>query len=136
MWSFTALQSFIKHRGGQIGASLCNKNELDVVKDFIIESQKSTTKIVLPIDCIVSDNIASKTNIKCCNIMSIPNNYMGVDIGKETIQLFRKFITNSKLILWNGPMGIFETKEFYKMTISTMRLWPGVSIFIVLSSVY
>ena len=107
---------FIKHMGGQIGDSLCNNDELDVVKDFLIKSEKSTTKIVLPIDCIVSDSITFKTNIKCCNIMSIPDNYMGVDIGNKTVQLFRKFIANSKLILWNGPMGIFEVKEFSRGT--------------------
>ena len=103
---------FIKYMGGQIGASLCNNHELEVVKNFLIQSEKSKTKIVLPIDCIVTDNIVGKTNIKSCNIMSIPDGYMGVDIGTQSVQLFRKFIINSKLILWNGPMGIFETQEF------------------------
>ena len=103
---------FIKYMGGQIGSSLCNNHELEVVKNFLIQSEESTTKIVLPLDCIVTDNIVAKTNIKSCNIMSIPDGYMGVDIGMQSVQLFRKFIINSKLILWNGPMGIFETQEF------------------------
>lgn len=103
---------FIKYMGGQIGGSLCNNDELEVVKKFLIQSEKSATKIVLPIDCIVTDSISLKTNIKSCDIMSIPDGYMGVDIGLNSVQLFQKFITNSKLILWNGPMGIFETQEF------------------------
>jgi len=103
---------FTKHMGGQIGGSLCNNDEVEVVKKFLHQSAKSKTKIVLPIDCLVTDSISSKTNIKYSNIMSIPEGYMGVDIGVKSVQLFQKFIVNSKLILWNGPMGIFETPEF------------------------
>ena len=103
---------FIKYMGGQIGGSLCNNDEIEVVKQFLLQSEKSITKIVLPIDCVVTDNISSKTNIKSCKIMSIPDGYMGVDIGMKSVELFREFITNSKLILWNGPMGIFEDEEF------------------------
>ena len=103
---------FIKFMGGKIGGSLCKHNEVEVVKKFLFQAKKSTTKIILPIDCVVTDSISSKTNIKYCDIMSIPDGYMGVDIGDFSVKLFRKYIANSKLILWNGPMGIFEAEEF------------------------
>ena len=75
-------------------------------------SKKSDTKIILPIDCVVTNNIKEKSNIKYSDIMLLPNDYMGVDIGPKTIKLFQEIIFQSKLIMWNGPMGIAEINEF------------------------
>ena len=103
---------FVKQGGGAIGDSICLDEELDVVADFLLKSNKTNTNIILPVDCLVTNSIQKRSNISIKKIDKIPQNYMGVDIGPKTIQLFEKNILDSKLILWNGPMGIAEIEEF------------------------
>jgi phosphoglycerate kinase len=103
---------FVKYLGGEIGASLCRNEELDVVEKFLLDAKKSTTKIILPVDCCVTNSIEKREDIKILNINKIPENYMGVDIGPKTIKLFSDFIQISRSIMWNGPMGVSEIDEF------------------------
>ena len=103
---------FIKQSGGEIGQSLCLNEELDVVANFLFKANESNTNIVLPEDCVVTDNIKNCSNISVSKIDKIPNKYQGVDIGPKTINLFEKYILDSRLIMWNGPMGIAEIEEF------------------------
>jgi phosphoglycerate kinase len=103
---------FVKKGGGEIGESLCLDEELDVVADFLLQANKTNTNIILPVDCVITNSIKNRSNISISQIDRIPKNYMGVDIGPKTIQLFEKHILDSKLIMWNGPMGIAETEEF------------------------
>ena len=70
------------------------------------------TNIILPVDCVITNNIKSRSKISIKEIDSIPENFMGVDIGPRTIKLFKKYILDSKLIMWNGPMGIAEVEDF------------------------
>jgi len=103
---------FVRKTGGQIGSSLCLDDELEIVADFLYKAKKTKTNIILPVDCVITDNIKSRSRISIKEIDSIPENYMGVDIGPKTIKLFEKYILDSKLIMWNGPMGIAEIEEF------------------------
>ena len=103
---------FIKHLGGEIGSSLCNNNELIVVETFLQKLKKSTTKIVLPIDVVATENIDSQESVIIPESFSIPENHMGVDIGPKTVELFNIRIKESKSIVWNGPMGISEIEAF------------------------
>lgn len=103
---------FIKYNGGHIGRSICSESELSVVESFLKQANKSNTKINLPIDCIVTDDITQKTNQRAVDIRLIPEGYFGVDIGPKTVQFFCRRIKGSKLIVWNGPMGISEIQEF------------------------
>ena len=103
---------FIKYLGGAIGTSLCNNDELDVVQEFLSESKKSTTKIILPKDCVTTSSLRDINSIVVNDIMSIPPNLMGVDIGPKTITMFNDIIINSKSIMWNGPMGVSEIDTF------------------------
>jgi len=103
---------FIKYIGGTIGDSIFQADELEVVKEFLHKASKSKTKIFLPEDCLITDNISQKTNKSYVDISNIPNGYMGVDIGLNSIKLFANIISKSKLIMWNGPMGISEVKEY------------------------
>ncbi len=107
---------FIKRSGGEIGESLCLEKELDVVADFLFQATKTNTNIILPVDCVVTDSIQNRSNISIAQINKISKNYMGVDIGPKTISLFEKYILASRLIMWNGPMGIAETEEFAQGT--------------------
>ena len=103
---------FIKYNGGQIGRSICSESELSVVESFLKQANKSNTKIILPIDCIITDDITQKTNQRTVDIRLIPEGYFGVDIGPKTVQLFCGRIKGSQLIVWNGPMGISEIQDF------------------------
>ena len=107
---------FIKSSGGEIGESLCLEEELNVVADFLFQATKTNTNIILPVDCVVTDSIKNRSNISIAQIDKISKNYMGVDIGPQTISLFEKYILTSRLIMWNGPMGIAETEEFAQGT--------------------
>ena len=103
---------FIKYLGGNIGSSLCRLEEISVVENFFKKANKSKTKIILPIDCFVTSNIEKRADVKILEISKIPQNYMGVDVGPKTIELFSGVIRNSQTIMWNGPMGISEIDEF------------------------
>ena len=97
--------TFLKARGENIGKSLCEDDYLKYCRDLL----NKTNKIILPVDSIVSENMESasfhETNI-------INDNEMGLDIGSKTIQLFKKYILDSKTIIWNGPMGVFENPHY------------------------
>ena len=101
-----------KYLGGKIGDSIFQADELEVVKEFLHKASISKTKIFLPEDCLITNNISQKTNKSYVDISNIPKGYMGVDIGLNTIRLFSDIISKSKLIMWNGPMGISEVKEY------------------------
>jgi phosphoglycerate kinase len=103
---------FIKYLGGEIGNSIFQENELKVVKEFLDQAKNSKTKIVLPIDCLITNSIDKKTDQSYTDIKNIPEHHMGVDIGVRTIKLFSDVISKSKLIMWNGPMGISEIEDF------------------------
>jgi len=103
---------FIKYLGGLIGKSLCEDEELEVVKSFLIKSKASKTKILLPLDSVITSSISKKSNIQITDIQNIPDSFMGVDIGPKSLNCFKEIINNSKLIMWNGPMGISEIEEF------------------------
>ncbi|MBJ05143.1 MAG: phosphoglycerate kinase [Flavobacteriales bacterium] len=103
---------FIKFNGGKIGSSLCNDSEVKIVKDIYNDFKNSSTKLILPVDCVTTTDLIRKTDIKICNIKNISRSSMGVDIGPKTIQLFKSYINKSKTIMWNGPMGVSEFDEF------------------------
>jgi len=103
---------FIKYMGGEIGNSIFQEKELTVVEAFLKQSKHSKTKIVLPTDCIATRDIITREDQKVTDIMSIPKHLMGVDIGPNTINIFKDVISNSQAIMWNGPMGVSEVTDF------------------------
>ncbi|MBK6835000.1 MAG: phosphoglycerate kinase [Bacteroidetes bacterium] len=104
--------TFVKAVGGQIGKSLCEDDRLEVAKDLLIKAKAKGVNLYIPTDAIVADNFANDANKKECKIDAIPNGWMGLDIGAETIQKYSEVIAASKTILWNGPMGVFEMSSF------------------------
>ena len=83
-----------------------------MVEAFLKQSKHSKTKIVLPTDCIATRDIITREDQKVTDIMSIPKHLMGVDIGPNTINIFKDVISNSQAIMWNGPMGVSEVTDF------------------------
>jgi phosphoglycerate kinase len=110
--------TFIKAQGGNVGSSLVEDDYLDTAKTILEKAKANNTTICLPSDTIIADNFANDANHKSCAIESIPNGWMGLDIGEKTAEDFGNVIQQSATILWNGPMGVFEMDNFAKGTIS------------------
>ncbi len=104
--------TFIKALGGNIGNSLCELDKLDWALTLLDKAKKLGVNIVLPSDVIVADKFANDANIKTCDINNIPDGWMGLDIHKQSLDSFKQIILASKVVLWNGPMGVFEMPSF------------------------
>jgi len=105
--------TFLKAQGHEIGKSLCEEDKLDLAKEIL---DKAKDKLVLPIDVVCASEFSNDADIKVVDINGIPDNYMGLDIGPNSISLFEKVLNNAKTVLWNGPMGVFEMSNFAKGT--------------------
>jgi phosphoglycerate kinase len=104
--------TFVKAMGGTIGKSLCEDDRLETAKELLTKAKQKGVQLHLPTDAVIADNFANDANHKQCAINSIPDGWMGLDIGAESIKQFSEVIKNSKTILWNGPMGVFEMSNF------------------------
>jgi phosphoglycerate kinase len=104
--------TFIKARGGKIGASLCEDDRLQTALDILEKAKQKNVSIHLPETSIIADKFAADANTKDCPSDQIPDGWMGLDIGGKAIGIFSEIIGKSKTILWNGPMGVFEMEKF------------------------
>ncbi|MDP2385280.1 MAG: phosphoglycerate kinase [Bacteroidota bacterium] len=104
--------TFVKAMGGQIGKSLCEDDRLETAKALLEKAKTRGVNLYIPTDAIIADNFSNDANKKECKINEIPEGWMGLDIGKETIKKYGEVIAASKTILWNGPMGVFEMSSF------------------------
>lgn len=104
--------TFLKKKNNiKIGNSLFDKEGYDMIDDIYDFAEKNNVKIYLPIDIIIADNFSNDANFKTIE-NDIPDGWMGLDIGKKSINYFGEIIKKSKTILWNGPMGVFEFENF------------------------
>ena len=108
--------TFFKAQGGQIGKSLVEDDKLDLAKSLLMKAKEKGVQIHLPVDSVVADNFSNNANIKTTNSDNIVDGWMGLDIGPNAIDAFSRVILESKTILWNGPMGVFEMINFSKGT--------------------
>lgn len=108
--------TFFKAMGGQIGNSLVEEDKLDLAKELISKAKEKGVDLQLPKDSIVADNFSNDANTQTSDNYAIPDGFMGLDIGPESREVFSKIIENSKTILWNGPMGVFEMSNFAQGT--------------------
>ena len=111
--------TFIKSKGGEIGNSLCEDEFLDEAQKILLLAKNRNVKVHLPDDVVVSQKFSNNSNTDIVNINDIPKNMEGLDIGPMTINKFDQIILNSKTILWNGPLGVFEMSNFQKGTKQT-----------------
>ena len=110
--------TFIKAQGGDIGNSLVENDKLDLALEILKACDENDVNIYLPFDNVVADSFSNDANTKITNVYDIPDGWMGMDVGPETNKLFSDVIKNSKTILWNGPLGVFEMSNFAKGTIA------------------
>jgi phosphoglycerate kinase len=108
--------TFFKALGGNIGKSLVEEDKLDLAKELIQKAKAKGVDLLLPIDSIIADKFDSNANTETANNTAIRDGWMGLDIGPQASQVFSKVIEESKTILWNGPMGVFEMEKFEKGT--------------------
>ncbi len=108
--------TFAKAQGGNIGNSLCEDDYLNTAIEVLKKAKEQGVEIHLPVDSINADSFSNDANRELTDAMNIPDGWMGMDIGHKTIENYKQCIMNSKTILWNGPMGVFEFENFSKGT--------------------
>jgi phosphoglycerate kinase len=104
--------TFLKAQGYEIGKSLLEEDKMDLALSFMKKAEENGVKLYLPIDVVVADDFSADANTEVVDLNSIPKDWEGLDIGPKTADLYADVIANSKLIIWNGPMGVFELKPF------------------------
>jgi phosphoglycerate kinase len=104
--------TFFKAQGGQIGNSLVEEDRVQTAKDLLEKAKTKNVKIHLPADSIIADKFDANANTKEAQNNAIPEGWMGLDIGEKARKQFREVILQSKTVLWNGPMGVFEMEKF------------------------
>lgn len=104
--------TFFKALGGNIGNSLVEQDKLDLAKELIQKAKAKNVDLHLPIDSIVADKFDAHANTNVANNNAIQTGWMGLDIGPQAVEVFSRVVENSKTILWNGPMGVFEMEKF------------------------
>ena len=109
--------TFFKAMGGNIGSSLLEADKLDLANELIAKAKEKGVNLLLPVDSLIADAFNNDANKKTADNNEIPDGWMGLDIGPAASADFAKVIENSKTILWNGPMGVFEFDNFAQGTI-------------------
>ncbi|MDD3743107.1 MAG: phosphoglycerate kinase [Lentimicrobiaceae bacterium] len=113
--------TFIKAMGGKIGKSLVEDDLLELTKNTLEGAKMHGVNLILPVDAIAADAFANDAKTRLVKADEIPDGWMGLDIGPESIALFNKVLMNSKTILWNGPMGVFEMPNFAEGTVQIAK---------------
>ena len=104
--------TFTKAMGHEIGASLLEEDKIELAKSFVEKAKAKGVNFYMMEDCVVADKFAADATTQVVDVDSIPEGWMGLDIGPKTVDTYRKVITDSKLVIWNGPMGVFEMPAF------------------------
>ena len=113
--------TFIKNNGGAIGDSIFEKDKLNDCSKIISLAEQKNVNVFLPEDVVASNEFSNEGLKKAVNIYNIPKGWQGLDIGPLTISKFKKIVTESKTILWNGPMGVFEMPSFEQGTLAIAK---------------
>ena len=109
--------TFIKAQGGKIGNSICEDDKMELALDILKQAEAKGVQIHIPVDVIAADDFSNDANTQVCDITNIPDGWEGVDAGPKSIAMFDKVVNESKTILWNGPLGVFEMEKFANGTI-------------------
>jgi len=110
--------TFLKAQGGEIGNSLFEEDRVETARKLLITAEEKGVKIYLPVDSVIADNFDNNANTKVVPSAEIPAGWMGLDIGAEARKTFSDVIKSSKMIIWNGPMGVFEMESFANGTLT------------------
>ncbi len=108
--------TFYKARGLNVGKSLVEEDKLELAKSLEAKAKEKGVGLLLPTDVVVADNFAADANAQTVSVEAIPDGWMGLDIGPDSIKVFQDALADCKTVIWNGPMGVFEFDKFAKGT--------------------
>lgn len=117
--------TFTNALGYSVGDSICEKDKISLARDIMAKAKEKGVKILLPLDNVVGLEYSADTEFKTVDSDKIPNGWTGLDIGPKTIKLFSETILKAGTIIWNGPMGVYEWKNFQKGTAEIARAVAG-----------
>lgn len=109
--------TFIKALGGKIGNSICEDDKLDLALDILKKAKEKNVQVHLPVDILAADAFAADANVQVVAANEIPDGWQGLDVGPKTLESLKPVVAESKIILWNGPLGVFEMEKFANGTI-------------------
>lgn len=104
--------TFLKAQGYEIGSSLLEADKIDLANQFIEKAAERNVNLVLQVDAVVANEFSDEAEYKTVTVEDIEAGWMGLDIGPKTSEIYRDIVLNSELIIWNGPMGVFEIEQF------------------------
>ena len=104
--------TFVKAQGHEIGKSLLEEDKIDLANEFMAKAKEKNVNFLMPVDIVVANDFSDTADTKIVPVNEIPADWEGLDIGPKTREIYRKTIQESALILWNGPMGVFEMNSF------------------------
>ena len=104
--------TFFKAQGYGVGNSICEEDKLDLAKEIMAKAKQKNVKLMLPVDTVVGKEYKEDTESKTVKSSEIPDGWQGFDIGEETIKMFSNELQSAKTVVWNGPLGLFEFKQF------------------------
>ncbi|MFT6930677.1 MAG: phosphoglycerate kinase [Candidatus Paceibacteria bacterium] len=110
--------TFIKAKGGKVGDSICEDDKMELALDILKQAKQKGVKVHIPVDVLAADSFSNDANTKIVAVDAIPDGWQGLDAGPKTLANFKEVILESKTILWNGPIGVFEMDSFAKGTIA------------------
>lgn len=113
--------TFYKAEGLEIGKSLCEDDKLDLAKELMARAEQFGKKLILPSDTVIADAFSNDAHRKTVSSAAIPADWMGMDIGPDTMGRFTDLIVNAQTIVWNGPMGVFEMPNFAEGTLAVAQ---------------
>jgi phosphoglycerate kinase len=119
--------TFYKAQGLEIGNSLLEADKVDLAKDILASAAKKNIKLLLPVDTVIADKFANDANFKTVPVNQIPAGWSGLDIGPESVKLFRAELQQAKTVVWNGPMGVFEMDNFAKGTVAIAQILADIT---------
>jgi phosphoglycerate kinase len=110
--------TFVKGKGGSVGDSICEDDKMDLALDILKQAEAKGVKVHIPVDVLAADAFDNNANTQFVDVDKIPDGWQGLDAGPKTLENFKEVILNSKTILWNGPVGVFEMETFAEGTIA------------------
>ncbi|MCD6505470.1 phosphoglycerate kinase [Candidatus Poribacteria bacterium] len=114
--------TFLKAQGYNVGKSIVEDDKLDLARQIMNEAKEKGVEFKLPVTTVIADRFAPDANSKVVKSTEIPDGWLGVDIGPETVEEFSKVIGRAKMIIWNGPLGVYEFDKFAKGTVAVAKL--------------
>lgn len=109
--------TFVKALGGNIGNSICEDDKLDLAIEILKKAKEKGVQIHIPVDVVAADAFSNDANTQIVDVKQIPDGWQGLDVGPKSLEIIRRIILDSKTILWNGPLGVFEMEQFANGTI-------------------